>query len=857
MSLYIKKVMPRLCAMIVIALLASGGANAASADEGSAALSGADVLDQAVALYEKLSSSEVEIPEPLLEYDLDEHLLKSVALGYVNIDDAEAVSETDEVRKQDVMTILYKTVINYDDSYAVSEDEANEILNDCYDNAYIDPENRIAYAFMIKQGIISGKSGTEPNKPLTWDSCRILVDLVYDYFIQDVTITINGTPVTIGSNVENILEEMGEPNRIDKSDFGFDWYVYNTDYSRFAMIGVEGGRVCAIFANAGFDYSGITAGSDISAADGVITENLRFITDAGGAIDAVLYNPRPDGQSYDAEMSDIRSSELLDMINSSRAKRGLETLVLNDALCDKAWLEAVGYMSGSESTSAVLEKGYDIFTIYEKLVKSNSSVLSADCAENTAAGISAPISDDETIYAAMITNGELREKREIEQVDPSLLPEYTPSEESTDEPLLFGLIPVANAAGSNEPEPTAEPVENVTAPELEETAPNEYSAGEDITLTLKDRAADTYHLEVYDIEADDYLVNSYIATDDTEITVPAELLTEGLDYTVTLSSVKPGGEELPAEEQLISYGSAYDDGVTIIGPSPSDETYVTDGDYIPLEWESELYGSFYIDVYNSSGELVLSTIIEDENSALIQGLDPGEYYVYVTALRRGTIIEKAQDMMTVRIDMPEPVINEYILDKDDKYYFVYEDDALGVLYFYDEEIVDVEENGETVQKKKIIQKQVKSTKAYRQLAQYRSTPEYTTGDPTPHVPASEMGQAIVDEAMKYLGVPYVWGGTTPSGFDCSGLVQYVCHSLGVEVSRVTYTQIKDGVEVPRSELSPGDLVFFANNGDVHHVGIYIGNNEFIHAPHTGDVVKISSLDEPYYAGEYCGARRVY
>lgn len=857
MSLYIKKVMPKLGALIVIALLASGGANAAHADEGSTVLSGTDVLDQAVALYEKLNRSEVVIPEPLLEYGLDKHLLKSVVLGYVNIDDAESAVSVSEVRKQDVMTILYKTIINYDSSYTISEDEANKILNDCYDNAYIDDENRLAYAFMIKQGIISGTTDTQPNKPLTWDSCRILVDLVYDYFFQDVTINANGTPVTIGSNIEKVLETMGEPNRIDKSDYGFDWYVYNTDYENFVMIGVEGDRICALYTNsADFEYNGIKSGDDISAAAEISNSNLKFIEDHNGKIDSVIYNPRSDGQDYTAEMSDIRSRELLDIINSYRAKNNLQTYVLNDSLCDTAWLASVDYISGMESENASQSKGYDIYTVYSQLLKEQDSILTDDIQKDTAAGISAPVGDDENIYVSIIVNDEIREKRQIEQVDPSELPEYIPAAEDEDE-LLFGLIPVAKAEKNTEPEPTAEPVENVEAPQLEEISPDEYSGGDDIVLELKERAADKYHLEVYDIEADDYLVNSYISTSDTEISVPSELLTEGLDYTVTLSSVTPEGEELSSDEQLISYGSAYEDGVSIIGPSASDETYVTDNDYIALEWESELYHDFYVDVYNASGGLVLSTIIEDDNTALIQGLDPGNYYVYVTALRRGTIVEKAQDMIPVTIELPEPVINEYILDKDDKYYFVYEDEALGVIYFYDEEIVDVEENGETVQKKKIIQKQVKSTKAYRTLAQYRSTPEYTTGDTTPHIPASEKGQAIVDEAMKYLGVPYVWGGTTPSGFDCSGLVQYVCNSLGIDITRTTYTQINDGVAVTRSELSPGDLVFFADNGDVHHVGIYIGNDEFIHAPRTGDVVKISSLNESYYSQEYYGARRVY
>lgn len=102
---------------------------------------------------------------------------------------------------------------------------------------------------------------------------------------------------------------------------------------------------------------------------------------------------------------------------------------------------------------------------------------------------------------------------------------------------------------------------------------------------------------------------------------------------------------------------------------------------------------------------------------------------------------------------------------------------------------------------------------------------------------------IVETALKYLGIPYVWGGTTPSGFDCSGLMQYVYRQHGISISRTTYTQIYDGTPVSRNELQPGDLVF--PNPD--HVVMYIGNGKILHAPQTGDVVKIASLGNVWKA----------
>jgi cell wall-associated NlpC family hydrolase len=107
-------------------------------------------------------------------------------------------------------------------------------------------------------------------------------------------------------------------------------------------------------------------------------------------------------------------------------------------------------------------------------------------------------------------------------------------------------------------------------------------------------------------------------------------------------------------------------------------------------------------------------------------------------------------------------------------------------------------------------------------------------------------------AARYLGVPYVWGGASPSGFDCSGLVEYVYAQLGISLPHYTVSQWNATIPISVSELAPGDLVFFDGLG---HVGIYIGGGQFIHAPHTGTVVQVSSLSG-YYASALVGARRV-
>jgi peptidoglycan DL-endopeptidase CwlO len=112
---------------------------------------------------------------------------------------------------------------------------------------------------------------------------------------------------------------------------------------------------------------------------------------------------------------------------------------------------------------------------------------------------------------------------------------------------------------------------------------------------------------------------------------------------------------------------------------------------------------------------------------------------------------------------------------------------------------------------------------------------------------------VVAIAMRYLGVPYRWGGSSPStGFDCSGFVMFVFAQVGVSLPHNAAAQYGYGSPVPRSQLQPGDLVFFNGLG---HNGIYIGGNQFIHSPHTGDVVKISSLSG-WYDSTFYGARRL-
>lgn len=135
----------------------------------------------------------------------------------------------------------------------------------------------------------------------------------------------------------------------------------------------------------------------------------------------------------------------------------------------------------------------------------------------------------------------------------------------------------------------------------------------------------------------------------------------------------------------------------------------------------------------------------------------------------------------------------------------------------------------------------------------------TSTNSTP-APTYTAGDAIVSTAKNLMGIRYVWGGTTTKGFDCSGFVQYVYKQNGVTLNRTANQQLSNGYSVSASDLQPGDLVFFhgtyATSG-ASHVGIYIGDGQFIHASSGKGCVVISNLWSNYYANHYLGARRIY
>lgn len=147
-------------------------------------------------------------------------------------------------------------------------------------------------------------------------------------------------------------------------------------------------------------------------------------------------------------------------------------------------------------------------------------------------------------------------------------------------------------------------------------------------------------------------------------------------------------------------------------------------------------------------------------------------------------------------------------------------------------------------------------RALTPLAAPQTAPTRVASTSQPTKTVTDSGRALINTATSLMGIRYRWGGTSRNGFDCSGFVQYVFRQHGVRLPRTSTEQSRVGNSVPRNQLRTGDLVFFITRGRrISHVGIYIGNNRFIHASSGGNRIRVNEL-EGYYSRTYAGARRV-
>jgi len=140
-----------------------------------------------------------------------------------------------------------------------------------------------------------------------------------------------------------------------------------------------------------------------------------------------------------------------------------------------------------------------------------------------------------------------------------------------------------------------------------------------------------------------------------------------------------------------------------------------------------------------------------------------------------------------------------------------------------------------------------------------SSPSEKSLPPRKSGASGDMGAIAARTAERFVGIPYRWGGdTVVDGMDCSGFVRAVYNLCGVNIPRTSAEQFRTGEKIGRDDLVDGDLVFFGTSADsINHVGIYVGGGKFVHAPKRGEEIKVSTLDEKYFAGRFIGAKRYF
>ena len=374
-------------------------------------------------------------------------------------------------------------------------------------------------------------------------------------------------------------------------------------------------------------------------------------------------------------------------------------------------------------------------------------------------------------------------------------------------------------------------------------------------------------------------VNDVTAADtNTDITETSE---ENTDITTeTIQTAEPVATEAPTAEEIEEKSnpvSAYAKvtGSTVLLSTPNDESEaignISGAEQVQILESTDDWYKVASATTGAAGYVRKEFVTIDKAIADDAALQEDHYKKGNVTSETGVSVRAAASQDSDRVDTIDENTNVIITGADGNYIKVlYGDDykegyvintgleTTGEWVEKDEvhsEIIRVAEE-EKAEQEALARQQAQKEAEEKAAAQAKTSTTTRASAPSFSSSGSASGSSIINTAMNYLGVPYVWGGSTPSGFDCSGFVQYVFKKNGVSLPRTAASQSGVGTSVSRSNLQPGDLVFFSNGGGISHVGIYIGNGNMVHAPHTGDVVKVTSINSSYYISHYAGAKRV-
>lgn len=570
----------------------------------------AGFISELVDVYENITGGEIKLAKKKSLFTSEnENINKAYEIGLISENDKAFYSDTEGVSAQDTGELCYKLMEIADSGYTLSQDESAHILNGEYNNSVLDEDGRSAYAFLVKYDIIVKNFNENPLMSLTKDNAQSIIDNFKNTFDANMIFYVDDKPVLIGESGDKLIEKFGNPNRIDKTEFGFEWYVYNGDYDKFMMVGVEKNRVCAFFSNSDkFTFGDVKSGADYKTVNNQ-TDGLSFIEDEQtNKVDAVYYNPYTAKTDIDEDVQHCRSEELFDFINAARVKKKQVMFIASDELMTDTYENSKQIMNtGAErgvSGQIASFEAKDIFSGYENMLSLRFADLWEFSPKALAYGGIGVYGGEKVHITVGVQEGNAVNIPQPQKVSPAKT-EY-------------------------------QPIESGTAAVYSPVSGDCITAGENVKIVFSGVGAQKYHVEIQNCETRDFVVNADITGDLTEYDISADRFTEGVDYDMTVTG-EYGGAETVNYFAEFSYGEPKP--IEIL--SPTAEHDLTDiNPNINIIWRSDVYTDFQIDLYNAKNQPVASSRVIDKSETEVTGLEAGKYMLRVSAMRRDSNIVK-------------------------------------------------------------------------------------------------------------------------------------------------------------------------------------------------------------------------
>ena len=296
---------------------------------------------------------------------------------------------------------------------------------------------------------------------------------------------------------------------------------------------------------------------------------------------------------------------------------------------------------------------------------------------------------------------------------------------------------------------------------------------------------------------------------------------------------------------------------TIITPAlAANGTVTTEGSPLRLRSEASIEGSVLNKLANGTQVEVLSSLDGGWYQVVYQGVTGFVSAEYLTVEEKAEELDELQEQPVAETDAPVTlaVTQTTETESDGKSYVRVVE---GPLNIRTAPSTDSSKAGKLYTGRVV--EVLEQLDGWYKIADGYISAEYVVAANASEAQTSGQAQALAEYALQYLGCRYVYGGSSPKGFDCSGFTSYIYKQFGVSIHRTASGQLNNGYAVSRSDLKPGDLVMFKSYGSkpASHVGIYIGGDEFVHSSAPGVGVVIDSLNSSFYSSTYVGARRVF